>query len=300
MKHVPVLLQETVSGLAVADGDIIVDATLGSGGHSKALCQIGKKDLTIIGIDADSDAILRAQKNLADCNARFIFENTYNHHITEILEKHKIFQVHRFLFDLGMSSPQLDDSQRGFSFLRDEPLLMTMKKDIDENDLTAQEVVNTWAEESLADIFYGYGDERYSRRIARAIIEYRSKQSIETTGQLVEIIKDATPTGYHRRKTHPATKVFQALRIVVNDEIERHKTALRQAWDHLHPGGRIAVITFHSLEDRTVKRLFRTFEKEEGAVRITKKPISPTREEIINNPRSRSAKLRIVERPINN
>lgn len=297
MKHIPVLLHETVSGLSIEDGDIVVDMTLGSGGHSKAICDLGKK-ITILGIDADQDAIERAKTNLATCTSKCIFESTFNYSLETVLEKHSIPKVNKVLFDLGMSSPQIDDSYRGFSFKRDEPLLMTMKRDIGADDLTAYEIVNTWAEESLADIIFGYGDERYARRIARAIVTYRKDSKIKTTNELVEVIKSAVPSFYKNKKIHPATKTFQAIRIAVNDEIEGHKRALLQAWNHLEEGGRIAVITFHSLEDRVVKHFFKKLETEEGAKRVTKKPIVPSEQEVKENPRSRSAKLRIIEKPI--
>lgn len=299
MKHVPVLLNETIAGLDIKDNDVIVDATLGSGGHTKEICSLGKKNLTIVGVDADEDAIDRAKETLKDCNSKIIFSCKYNHHLNQILKDNEITLVDKFLFDLGMSSPQIDDSGRGFSFMRNEPLLMTMKKDPDESDLTAKEIVNTWEEESLADIFYGYGEERYSRRIAKAIVEYRKDEDISTTFDLVNIIRKATPATYGRKKIHPATRVFQALRTVVNNEIENHKVALRQAWNNLAEGGRIAVITFHSLEDRVVKRMFKELEAE-GGKRITKKPIVPSDEEVEQNPRARSAKLRILEKVNNN
>lgn len=297
MKHIPVLLHETVSGLSIQDGDIVVDMTLGNGGHSKEICDLGK-DITLIGIDADSDAIERAKENLADSKAKFIFETTFNYHLENVLEKHSIEKIDKVLFDLGMSSPQIDESHRGFSFKKDEPLLMTMKKDISENDLTAYEIVNTWAEESLADIIFGYGDEQYARRIARAIVLHRKTSKIKTTNELVEVISNAVPVFYKRKRIHPATKTFQALRIVVNDEIEGHKKALEQSWKYLNKGGRIAVITFHSLEDRVVKHFFKNLEVEYGATRVTKKPIFPTEEEVKENPRSRSAKLRIIEKTV--
>jgi 16S rRNA (cytosine1402-N4)-methyltransferase len=193
------------------------------------------------------------------------------------------------MLDLGLSSDQFETSGRGFTFQKDEPLLMTFKKNPTEHDLTADEIVNTWDEANIADIIYGYGDERYSRRIAKSIVESRP---IKTTFELVEAVKLGTPSAYHRGRINPATKTFQALRITVNDEINTLKEGLRKGFEALNPGGRMAVISFHSIEDRVTKRFF----KEVGGNILTKKPIVPSDEEKIRNPRSRSAKLRIIEK----
>lgn len=296
MRHKPVLLKEVIENVALKDGDVFVDMTLGSAGHSSAVCKLGLKDLTIVGVDKDQDAIVRSSEKLVDCNAKIILETSANYEIDKVLSKHEINEVNTILADLGISSDQIDHSGRGFTFQKDEPLLMTMKKDPSKGDLTAQDVVNDFAEESLADIIYGFGEERYARRIARAIVEYRRKHSIKTTGELVEIIKSATPKMYHNKKNHPATKTFQAIRMVVNDEFESLPTTLSIAFEKLVSGGRLLVISFHSHEDRLVKRFMKQKEEEGYGKRLTKKPIKPSEKEIKENPRSRSSKLRIIEK----
>ena len=210
--------------------------------------------------------------------------------------------VDGIIFDLGLSSDQLENSGRGFSFMKDEPLLMQMKNSGKENpsleDTTAKEVVNTWEEKSLADIIYGYGEERYSRRIAKAIVEARKSGEIKTTFDLVKIIESAVPAVYKRGRLHYATRTFQALRIAVNDELGVLKEGLEKGFNALKKGGRMSVISFHSLEDRITKKFFKELEKEKKAKLINKKPILAGDEELKNNPRSRSAKLRILEKII--
>lgn len=295
MRHVTVLLHETVAGLAPKSGGVFVDGTLGAGGHTEEICKQAPNS-TIIGIDADADAIERAKVRLAGMPCTLITSNNFNDKISEILDENNIDEVDGVLLDLGMSSDQLDRSGRGFSFMRDEPLKMTMKSEIFENELDAYKIVNNFNEEQLATIIYGYGDEKYSRRIARAIVAEREISPIETTGRLAEIIKKSVPFHYRTGKTHPATKTFQALRISVNDEIERLESTLEQSFNRLKIGGRLSVISFHSLEDRIVKRFSRAKSDEGRAKLITKKPTIPTTEEIKENPRSRSAKLRIIEK----
>lgn len=296
-QHIPVLLHETIQGLKLRDGVKIVDMTLGRGGHSELILKSGYKNITLIGIDADQDAVAESTERLSpvaeSTGNNLIIENVYNDKISDVLKKHKIEFVEGCIFDLGISSPQVDSSGRGFTFTKDEPLDMAMSK---ESDLTAKEIVNTWEETSIADIIYGYGEERYSRRIAKAIVESRKKKEIETTFELVEIIKSSVPKSYLFGKIHPATRTFQALRITVNNELERLKKSIRDIFQSLSPGGRIVVISFHSLEDRIIKRFFKQLEDETLGIRITKKPLIPKKEEIINNPRSRSAKLRIFEK----
>lgn len=281
--HTTVLLHESIDGLNLHKGSIYLDGTLGSGGHAEYALEKGAK---VIGMDRDLEAIERSKKRLGK-DAIFINESYRN--LDTVLDSLKIPKIDAFMLDLGLSSDQFETSGRGFTFQKDEPLLMTFKKDLTENDLTAHEIVNTWDEENIADIIYGYGDERYSRRIARAIVESRP---IETTFELVQIIKTATPNSYHHGRIHPATKTFQALRITVNDEINTLKDGLKKGFERLNAGGRMAVISFHSIEDRVTKRFF----KEVGGNILTKKPIVPSDEEKIRNPRSRSAKLRIIEK----
>jgi len=293
MKHIPVLLKETVEGLNISDGDIILDGTLGAGGHSNAICELGKKDLTLIGLDADGAAIKRSRERLEKHEGvKFHFVKTNSVNLDTVLEDLEIPKVDKFVFDLGLSSYQLDEDERGFTFHGNQPLSMTFNDEPGEGEVTAYDVVNHFEEESIADIIFGFGGERHARKIAKAIIKERMINPIETTEQLVTVIKRVTPMG---GKIHPATKTFQAIRIAVNREIENLPKILDKAYKHLSPGGRIAVITFHSLEDRVVKTFFREREDEGLGKRITKKPIPPTDEEVKENPRSRSAKLRILE-----
>lgn len=299
--HIPVLLQETIRGLEIKDGDILLDGTLGGAGHACELIRT-KKNITFIGIDADGDALARARKILSACSekngAKIILEKTNFRNIDNVLEKYHIEKVDKALFDLGLGSHTYE-AGRGFSFQKDEPLVMTLDNEANkENAVTAYAVVNEWSEDTLADIIYGFGEERYAYRIARGIIHARDKKPIETTKELSEIIYESVPFFYRHGKIHPSTKTFQAIRIAVNDELNALKDALEKSWNHLNVQGRIAVISFHSLEDRIVKTFFLSKEKEGMAAILTKKPLTPTNEEIKDNPRSRSAKLRIIEKTI--
>ncbi len=294
--HTTVLLQQAVDGLDIQPQDIFIDGTLGSGGHSELVAKRFNDTVRIIGIDMDSDAIKRSQKRFEKltANATFIQGNFRN--IDTLLDTVGIKQVNKILLDIGLSSNQFEESGRGFSFQKDEPLTMTFKKDLSEEDLTAATIVNTWDEENIATIIYSYGEESFARKIAKHIVETRAIEPIKTTGELVDIITAATPTWYHHRKIHPATKTFQALRITVNDELGALKEGLQKSIQLLAPKGRIAVISFHSLEDRIVKHFFREKQEEGVGTVITKRPITPQEEEIENNKRSRSAKLRILEK----
>ena len=295
MEHVPVLLQESIEGLNLKKGDVIVDATLGAGGHSSAIANILDGEVTIVGFDLDQDALDIAKKTVGATGTQFIPIHANFRTMESALREKGITKVQGVLFDLGISSMEIGESGRGFSFKYDEPLLMTLQNPIESDTLTARDVVNSTREEELANIIYEYGEERFSRMIAKAIVEARRKQKIETTAQLVEVITNAVPAFYRKGKINPATKTFQALRIYVNDELGAVKEGLSGAWNVLSPGGRIAVITFHSLEDRIVKNYFKELPKEEAII-ITKKPIAPSRTEVVANPRSRSAKLRIVQK----
>lgn len=295
MKHKSVLLQETVEGLAPRAGGVYVDGTLGSGGHTALLAQLAPQS-TIIGIDADTEAIARATERLKGCAAHIITHQGYNDEITAVLNAHGYTSVDGVMLDLGVSSDQLETSGRGFSFLRDEPLRMTMHTNHDAHVLTAEKILNTFTEEQLATVIYGYGEEQFSRRIAKAIVEARQHAPIRTTTELAQIVTMAVPSWYRNKKTHPATKTFQALRIAVNDELERLEQTLAHAFQALAPRGRLSVISFHSLEDRVVKRFMKQVVAQGHAIAITKKPIVPTREECAVNPRARSAKLRIIEK----
>ena len=294
--HISVLLHESIDGLDLKQGEIFVDGTLGGGGHSEEVAKRFGSTVVMIGIDLDPLAISRSKQRLADldCNIRY-FDGSFRN-IDTILDSIGIGQVDKILLDIGLSSNQFEESGRGFSFQKDEPLIMTFKEDVKDGDLTAREIVNTWDEDNIRAIISGYGQEKFAYKIARAIVAHRKIRPIESTFELVEIIKSATPSFYHHRKIHPATKTFQALRITVNDELEALKEGIRKSFERLNGNGRLAVISFHSLEDRIVKQFFK--EKEENILgrRITKKPITPTDGEIEENPRSRSAKLRIIEK----
>lgn len=295
MAHVTVLLKEAVEGLNIGPGDTVLDATFGGGGHSEEICKIIGGAGRLVAIDADAEARTRiSQRELNVCGFELVTGNFRD--LDNILTERKIGGVDAILFDLGLSSFQLDDSGRGFTFQKDEPLQMTFKSGVSGSDLTASEMVNSWDENNLADIIYGYGGEQFSRRIARAIVEERKKQPIKTTFDLVRIIENAVPDFYKRRKIHFATKTFQAIRITVNDEMRAFGEAIDKAWNVLNGGGRLAVISFHELEDRIVKRFLKAKKDEGLGLMITKKPIVPTAEEIADNPRSRSAKLRVGQK----
>ena len=290
-----------------SDSTTVVDCTFGGGGHSLEILS-RYPNAKIIAIDQDNGVWERAKEKFKGMEDRITFVNGNFRDLDEISPLPKNFDG--IIFDLGLSSDQLENSGRGFSFMKDEPLLMTMKENPGAEDLTASDVVNAWSEESLADIIYGYGEERYARKIAKKIAEARQDGEIKTTFDLVKIIEGAVLKGreaqcqrraltnkQHRRgKIHPATKTFQALRIAVNDELGVLKEGLRKGFEELKAGGRMSVISFHSLEDRIIKKFFKTLQKEGKAKLINKKTIKASEEELRNNPRSRSAKLRILEK----
>ncbi len=295
--HVPVLLQEVLEGLRLTPSDSTLwylDGTLGGAGHALAIASALKHKINIIGLDRDEQAIERAQIILKDKAMKVILENVSFRNLDEVLEKHGVGAVDRILLDIGFSSDELEHSGRGFSFQKDEPLLMTMG-DPAKYPFTAWNIVNGWEEEDIANVIFGYGEERFARRIARALVAYRQKKAIETSGELAEIVKSAVPGFYRRGKTHPATKTFQAIRIAVNDELNALREGLAKGFKHLSPGGRMAVISFHSLEDRIVKDFYKQ-QALLGARVITKKPIGASLEEKYTNPRARSAKLRVIEK----
>lgn len=271
----------------------ILDGTFGAGGHSTAIARLIGKKGHLISLDADKTVFSEEKIQELERLTTFtpIVVNFKN--VDEAL---KHLELDGAMFDLGLSSTQLEESGRGFSFQKDEPLLMTFKQDPGEEDVTAFTIVNVWREDTLATIFKGFGEERFAKRIAARIVEERKVSPIATTGQLVDVVLEATPGWYHRGKSHPATRIFQALRMAANDELGSIEKGLTGALDHLRPGGKLAVISFHSIEDRKVKHLFKSFTEEGKAKAITKKPIIPSDEELFANPRSRSAKLRVIER----
>ena len=306
-KHVSVLLNECIENLNIKPGGVYLDGTLGLGGHSY---QIASRLTTgrLICIYRDETAIERAGKRLAPFGDRVTLVHGNFSDAAQIIDSLGIPGVDGMLFDLGVSSPQLDEIQRGFSYMGDAPLDMRMDAG---DSLTAYEVVNTWPEERLNRILWDYGEERYARRISRAILEHRAKKPIATTLELVDIIKGAMPAAALREKQHPAKRSFQAIRIAVNDELGAISQMMETAPDKLNKGGRLCVISFHSLEDRIVKAGIAA--RENGCTcpreapictcgfvqtlkSVSRKPILPGAEELEQNPRSRSAKLRVAER----
>lgn len=294
-KHKPVLLHEAIDSLALHESDVVLDATLGGAGHAHMIAEQLGKTGTLIGFDLDPDAIDRAQGALKDVKPTVHLVCANFRNLAAELDKLGIQKIDKVLFDLGWSSYQLH-AGRGFSFLADEPLRMTYSAVSGGDVLSASTIVNEWGEESLADIIFGWGEERYSRRIAKAIVTRRTKTPFKTAADLADVIKSSVPPAYRYGRIHPATRTFQALRIAVNDELGALKEGLLTAWNALRKTGRIAVITFHSIEDRVVKRTFAEWEKSGEGIRISKKPICPGKEEIQKNPRARSAKLRVIQK----
>ncbi len=306
MKHISVLLNESISSLNLKENSIVVDATLGYGGHSSNILDRINKGY-LFAFDQDSEAIRYSTDRLKNIGTNFTIIKSNFVNMKKELEKLGVNHVDAVLFDLGVSSPQLDDKSRGFSFHEDAKLDMRMDKD---QKLSAYEVVNNYSEKELTNIFYKYGEDKFSKNIARKIVEYRKTKKIESTLELVEIIKSAVPTKYRINK-HPARQIFQAIRIEVNHELDVIEPALEQALSLLNVGGRVAVITFHSLEDRIVKNYFKKMTKIDEKVKgmpnipeeylpnyklVINKAITPSEEEIKNNPRARSSKLRVIEK----
>ncbi|MFA5813471.1 MAG: 16S rRNA (cytosine(1402)-N(4))-methyltransferase RsmH [Patescibacteria group bacterium] len=299
MRHVPVLLNETIESLQLKSGSSVIDCTLGDAGHAEEILKRTAPDGKLFGIDADPEAILRAGKYLHEFGERVKLIRSNFINLKQIIDTEKFGPVRGILLDLGWSSPQFEERGRGFSFQKDEPLNMRYDGN---HGITAADILNKEEQKELERIFRDYGEEKFGRKIAKAISKYRKRVKIENTGQLVNIILSV-----YRKKlgsdkevpwiggTHPATKVFQALRIAVNDELNVLELALPQAVEALAPGGRLAVISFHSLEDRIVKHYFKSQEGRTINI-ITKKPIECSEEEYKNNPRARSAKMRVVER----
>ncbi len=306
--HIPVLPDEVIDGLQAERGGRFIDCTVGGGGHAGAILEASAPDGVLLGLDLDPAALEMASDRLARFGDRAQFVHASFARLKEVVRAHGFAGerswVDGILFDLGLSSLQLADAERGFSFMADGPL--DMRFDPTSGDPTAADLVNKLSEEELADIFYHYGEERQSRRIAGAIVEARP---LHTTGELAQVVEQAV--GRRRGRLHPATLTFQALRIAVNEELNAIRSALPQAVELLAPGGRLAVIAFHSLEDRIVKRFMRreskdcicppelpicTCDHQATLNVITRKPIRPTEEEVAANPRSRSARLRVGAR----
>lgn len=307
--HIPVIKNETLELLAPKPGGVYVDATLGGGSFAAAILErIGCNGL-VIGIDKDPDAIEYSRSKLSQYdNAIRVIKGDFRN-LRSILKSEGVAEIDGVVFDLGVSSWQLDQERRGFSFMRDEPLLMKM--DPEENGPSAADIVNTYSESELEDLMRNYGEERYARRIARAIVERRNRAPISRTSELVDTIVSTVGGAYKRQQIHPATRVFLALRIATNKELDALEQALPAAIEVLKSGGRICVISFHSLEDRIVKSVFRRYsgkcicprnlpscqcEARLALKVLTPKPVVPTEEEVRINPRSRSARLRCAEK----
>ena len=339
-KHTPVLLNPVIEGLNIKPDGIYLDGTLGRAGHAREILKRLNQDGKLIGVDRDPEAIRAAREILKPWEAQVILKrgnfadldailrqvycdldlnldldlniknnlNNFNLNLKNSDDNKNKRGLDGMLFDLGVSSPQLDDPARGFSYARNAPLDMRMDP---AQDFNARDLINNWNESDLKRIFYQYGEERYANLIAREIIKYREKKNIETTGELADIIKSSMPSKALREKQHPAKRVFQAIRIAVNGELDALEPMIKSAVKNLKPGGRLAIITFHSLEDKIIKNLMRDFSKgctcppdfpvcvcgKKPVFKIiTRKPITPDELELQNNPRARSAKLRIAEK----
>ena len=305
-KHIPVLLNEVIDGLNIKPHGIYLDLTLGRAGHSSEILKRIDKDGLLIGVDQDKDAIKESTERLSKIASNFKIVKSNFSEVDKVLDELGIRGVDGVLMDLGVSSPQFDESDRGFSYRYDAPLDMRMDQD---KTLTAKEIVNTYSEAELRKIFYEYGEDKFSASIARNIVKYRQNKEIETTFELVDIIKQSKPTKELKKAGHPAKQIFQALRIEVNNELGVLQEALTKVVRYLNSGGRLAVITFHSLEDRIVKKYFKDLSVVEGNrnnfpteveqkdyILVTRKGIRPSEEELERNPRSASSTLRIIEK----
>ena len=293
--HLPVMPAEVLSWLKPRDGEIFLDCTVGYCGHASEILAASGPSGVVVGIDRDMEAIESGRQRLQEFGNRVVLVQGHFVDLKGLLGIRGIREVHGALFDLGVSSPQIDDPSRGFSFQAEGPLDMRMDRS---SGATAADIVNGTDEVDLANMIYQFGEERYSRRIARAIVRVRVERPFTTTSELASVIESAVPGHYRHGRIHCATRTFQALRIAVNQELDHLEPALRNASDLLAPGGRLCVISFHSLEDRIVKQTFRALSVETGGELeiLTKRPQLPTEEEIRRNPRSRSAKLRVIQR----
>ena len=293
LTHESVLLAEAVEWLSPGSGKMLVDGTLGLGGHAKRWLERSGPDGQVVGFDRDPEAVVEARRILKDYGDRTVIIQDNYKNCVQHLKARNIGAVDAFLLDLGVSSVQLDSAARGFSFRFEGPLDMRM--DPFENTPNAETLVNEASEEELCEIFWKYGEERFARQIARRLVEARSKKRLTTTRDLENVIFHAAPKSSRFGHIHPATRCFQALRIRVNKELESLESFLNVAPSYLKPGGRIAVISFHSLEDRIVKNVFRALEKDEKGKILTKKPATPSEAEQARNARARSAKMRVFE-----
>ncbi len=294
--HIPVLLNEILESLELKKGDKVFDGTLGGGGYSEKICQAIGEEGILIGTDLDQNALNRVEKRLEKflCQKKYFLKNYSD--IKNILDILEIKKIDKMVLDLGISSDQLEAFGRGISFKNSsDPLNMNLS--VEENKkLTASEILNTWSEESMADIFFYYGGERASKKVAAAIVKKRDQKEFKIVSDLVELIESEIGYFYKNKKIHSATKIFQALRITVNNEIENLQKVLTDGVESLKSEGIISVVTFHSLEDKTVKKIFREMENEGIGKRVNKKVVKASREEVLRNKRSRSAKLRVFKK----
>jgi 16S rRNA (cytosine1402-N4)-methyltransferase len=305
-KHIPVLFHEIMDIMAPQPGEVFVDCTLGGGGHSRGFLERMGDDGRLIGIDQDTNALQAAGANLAEFGDRVTYVHSNYNNLDEILNTYAPDGVDGILFDIGVSSHQLDEKDRGFSYMQDAPLDMRMNQS---QHFSAWDVVNTYSEEELHRIIKEYGEERWAKRVAQFIVEFRKEKPVETTGELVDIIKRAIPKGAREEGSHPAKRTFQAIRIEVNDELGVLTRTISVAAKHLKKGGRLGIISFHSLEDRIVKEQFRYLasdcicppelpfcqcDKVSEVKILTRKPVTATKEELEANSRSKSAKFRAV------
>jgi 16S rRNA (cytosine1402-N4)-methyltransferase len=284
--HIPVLLKEIIEYLDVRSDQNYVDCTLNGGGHTREILKRNGPKGKVLGIELDKEIFEKIKEEDIE---RLIAVNDSYINLEKIVEEKGFNNINGILFDIGMSSYHVDEAKRGFSFNKDEPLIMSY-----DDELTAEEIVNNWKEEEIEKILKDYGEENFSKKIAKKIVEKRRGEKIKSTLQLVGIIKEATPGWYHHNKTHFATRTFQALRIAVNDELNNFRFALPQALKALDKEGKLLAISFHSLEDRIIKEFLKEKERSGELKIITKKPIVPGDEEVKNNPRSRSSKLRVA------
>lgn len=298
MKHITVLENETVAALNLKNDSVAVDCTLGSGGHARRiLANLGPKGV-FVGLDVDPTAIAALTTLSEEYSATVVLREANFRSVADVLQQESLSAVDAIMADLGWRIEQFDGSSgvaRGFSFQLDEPLTMTFGNPSDYS-FTAADILNEWAEEDIANVIFGYSEERFARRIANRVVKERAEAPFETSGQLVAAIKAAVPSWYRNGRTHPATRTFQALRIAVNDEFSALEEFIATAFSSLEVGGRLAIISFHSLEDRIVKHAFKALAHDQKAVLVNKKPITATDDELKQNPRSRSAKLRTIEK----
>lgn len=307
-QHVSVMTNEVLENLITRRDGLYVDATLGMGGHTKSIMDATKNQAKVIGLDVDQEAIDIAQNNLSKYNSKVVFRNSNFSEIDRVLLDLEIGEVDGIVADLGMSSYQIDSSERGFSFIRDEKLDMRMDSRL---RFTAYDLVNEMSIDEISKVLKVYGEERWSRRIAKRIIQTRSEKPISSSSELANLVYEAVPKKFHPAKTHPATRTFQAFRIAVNHELDCIVEFITKAIPFLKSGGRLVIISFHSLEDRIVKKQFQHFSspcicppdlprcgcgKRSELKILTRSPLVPTEAEVINNPRSRSAKMRVGEK----